>query len=277
MKQTYIFITTIVISCVFNTLGFSQIGIGTSTPNGMLEIKSTDYGLVYPIVSLTRTDTQTILNPLDGLEIVDGTSVYNVNTTSNGIYSVYEGLYVWDATNNKWTPQFSKKDYAIRSQNEDVRTASGVSLLSLGFDDNTFTPKYSGVYKISIQVPFGGGQLRNPNSSYHVNFAPAECEFTFEFNSNNYTFSVQSYSALNRDNAFVGSGTKIDYVNSYTQATYVLEETLIAGTTYTFSLGFLQATAPDFINNGEALTTGQGYIYQQGAIKYNVEFTYIDQ
>ena len=110
---------------------------------------------------------------------MDGTSVYNTNITSNGIYSVYEGLYVWDATNDKWVPQFSKKDYAIRSQVGDFRSASGASLVTLDFDDNTFTPKYSGVYKISIQVPYGGGQLRNPNSSYHVNFAAEECEFTF--------------------------------------------------------------------------------------------------
>jgi len=274
MKTNYILFLAITLIFSFTLNGYSQIGIGTNTPNGMLDITSANSGLVYPIVSLTRTDTQTITNPRNGLEVLGGTTVYNTNTTSNGIHSVYEGLYVWDATSDKWIPQFNKKDYATRSQNVDVRAISGSSA-TIDFDDDTFTPKYSGVYKISLLAHYGGGQVRNPNSSYHVNFAAQECNFTFSINSNSYSFSLQSYSGTNRDDAFVGSGT-IRYSDSYTQASYVIEETLIAGTTYTFSLAFLQAAAPDFNNNGTT-GAGQGYIYEQEAVKCIVEFDYINE
>ena len=56
----------------------------------------------------------------------------------------------------------------------------------------------------------------------------------------------------------------------------MIEESLIAGTTYTFTLELAQATAPDFTNNGSS-GSGQGYIREQGNVKYNVEFEYINE
>jgi hypothetical protein len=275
MNKNYIFIYSLLFF-IYTTIGYSQIGMGTDTPNGILEIASTNSGLVYPIVSLTRTDLQTIFNPNTGLEIADGTTVYNTNTSSNGVFSVYEGLYTWDATDDKWRPQFKKKDYTIRSQNVDLRTISGTTTQTLDFDNSTFIPKFSGVYKITLNTHFGGGQVRNPNTGNFINFAPQEGDFTFTINSNIYSYSLLSYSGQNRDDAFVGSSTITRYFDSYTQASYIIEETLVAGVPYPFILGFAQAPAPDFSGNG-VTGSGQGYIFDQGNVNCTVEFEFINE
>ena len=71
----------------------SQIGIGTTSPDpsSILEIESTNSGLLIPRISLSSTtDTVTILSPATSL------LVYNTNAT------VGEGFYYWDGTS--WTP-----------------------------------------------------------------------------------------------------------------------------------------------------------------------------
>src|SRR5690606_38781826 len=85
----------------------AQVGIGTNIPNGIMEINSSNSGIVYPVVALTATNVQApVLNPNTG-SLVAGTVVYNTNLNNTGFESVYPGTYMWDGSN--WIPQFSKR------------------------------------------------------------------------------------------------------------------------------------------------------------------------
>ena len=75
---------------------WGQIGIGTSNPEGLLDISMTQ-GFVYPRVPLVNTSTATITTP-DGNPPVTGTMVYNTKISGTDATAVYPGLYQWDGT-----------------------------------------------------------------------------------------------------------------------------------------------------------------------------------
>ena len=74
----------------------AQVGIGTTTPQAALEIKSSNQGILVPRVALNSTSLQNpIINP-DGSPIVKGTLVFNTQE----IADVTEGFYYWNGS--KW-------------------------------------------------------------------------------------------------------------------------------------------------------------------------------
>src|SRR5690606_4193028 len=88
----------------------AQVGIGTTSPQGALDLESTTFGLVYPRVALTKTNLPApVINPKGGALAI-GTVVYNTATTQDGtINDVSPGLYVWGGS--AWMPQFPMEDY----------------------------------------------------------------------------------------------------------------------------------------------------------------------
>lgn len=82
--------------CIFSKDIYAQVGIGTinPNPNSLLDLASTDKGLLIPRVSLIATDS-----PLPLSEDVAGMIVYNTATVGTGINSVTPGFYVNDGTN----------------------------------------------------------------------------------------------------------------------------------------------------------------------------------
>ncbi|MDC8004407.1 hypothetical protein POV27_10115 [Aureisphaera galaxeae] len=72
---------------------FSQVGIGTTDPQGILEVVSTTQGVVLPKVALTNTTVAApvVNNSLSGPTLADGTLVYNTNTVND----VFPGYYYW--------------------------------------------------------------------------------------------------------------------------------------------------------------------------------------
>lgn len=85
----------LVIAIVFSFfVGNAQVGIGTTTPNGALDVNATDKGLVIPRVSLTATNIELpVTNPAGGT-ILDGTVVYNTATDGSGKTAVRPGIYI---------------------------------------------------------------------------------------------------------------------------------------------------------------------------------------
>lgn len=82
------------------SLAHSQVGIGTTTPTGALDISSTIYGFIPPRVALTSTTVAApVLNPQTGA-LVSGTIVWNTATAGTSPNNVAPGLYYWDGT--KW-------------------------------------------------------------------------------------------------------------------------------------------------------------------------------
>lgn len=75
---------------------FSQIGINTTTPNAILDVASTKYGVLFPRVALEYlTQEAPVLNP-NGGGVENGTLVYNTAAVNN----VTPGYYYWEV--DRW-------------------------------------------------------------------------------------------------------------------------------------------------------------------------------
>lgn len=97
---------------LITSFSFAQIGIGTTTPTGALDISSSlatpsihKAGLVPPIVALTATNSfatttpsSNIINPNSGGTPIVGTIVYNTNTSAVGANQVTPGYYFYNGT-----------------------------------------------------------------------------------------------------------------------------------------------------------------------------------
>ena len=253
---------------------YGQIGVGTNTPGGILDIESSTMGVVYPKVALVDTDTETVVNPAPmATGILAGTTVYNTVNNGSGVNAVVPGIYTWNGS--EWSPQFHKRDYEIYSQNTNLRTRSNAGIQSISFNASSFTPYFDGEYLIIITAHFGGGELDNPNTGndQHVNFASQEGIYEFTFNGTTQSFSLSSFSGKNHDNLFDG-GTNKNYVNSFNQATVTKTEVLTRGTNYNFNLTFNQTPSNGFVNNGNS-SNGRGFIIVNDNLHCTIEFKYI--
>lgn len=256
---------------------WGQIGIGTSNPQGLLDISMTQ-GFVYPRVELSNTQTASITTP-DGNPPVTGTMVYNTRNNGTDASAVYPGLYQWNGT--EWVAQFDKKDNKIYIQNNNLSTGHSVGEQGISFDSKTFVPQYYGTYKIKVSLHFGGGKMDLPTSAepddQHANFGAQGGDFIFSFNGQNHTVSMKSFSGNNNDALFDGGDLK-EYTNAYNQAQFtILETDLIPGETYNIGLTFEQLIANGFVSDGAISTDGSGHIDINGDLGCVVEISYINE
>ena len=254
-----------------------QIGIGTSNPEGLLDISMTQ-GFVYPRVPLVNTSTATITTP-DGNPPVTGTMVYNTKISGTDATAVYPGLYQWDGTH--WVAQFAKKDNKIYIQNRTLSTGHSVGPQGVSFDRKTFVPQYYGTYKIKVSLHFGAGKMDLNTSSepddQHANFGAQGGDFVFNFNAQNHTVSMKSFSGNNIDTTLNG-GTLKEYSNAYNQAKFtILETDLIPGESYDVGLTFEQLIANGFISDGALGTEGSGHVDMNGDLGCVIEISYINE
>ncbi|KXN99044.1 hypothetical protein LS48_08175 [Aequorivita aquimaris] len=265
-KEKYLLFLLLVLT---STVVFSQIGIGTIKPEGMLDLESSQYGLVYPRVALVKTNQQLPVTNPNGGNLVAGTVVYNTSTTSTGDHDVYPGVYVWDgaAINPKWIPQFILEHSALFAQNPlnfSVPLSGGFrDVPNLG-NGKTFKAKYTGIYRIEANFNFGAGQALNPSGSESVRMATQEGYFRFIFNGTNYDIYTHAYSIKNNItnqnfNRFRHDSSLILYLN------------LSAGQTYPFRLQMdLQVS-----NTSDYDTATNGIVGID--VPCTIEFTYINE
>ena len=96
MKKRY-FITTLITLSIYS-ISLAQVGLGTTTPRGALDISSSTTGLIPPRVALTSTIIELpVINPQGG-SIIAGTTVWNTATTGVSPTNVAPGLYFWNGT-----------------------------------------------------------------------------------------------------------------------------------------------------------------------------------
>ncbi len=230
-----------------SSLTFAQVGINTTDPKGVLDINSPSLGVVYPNVALLATDNPApVVNPQGG-NIVEGTVVYNTNSTSTGLSTeVFPGIYVWNGS--EWVVHYKKRHSELHNQTAVLRSEANYALdwqdvPGLGVSDlKTFTAKYSGLYRIEVKTNFGGGKTES-NSSIFVSQASGEFRFLFDGVAND--FSTTAFSAYS---SYINSGTYYESIWKETSETKYVK--LIAGQTYPFSLTFDAFDAPGFIGNG---------------------------
>lgn len=76
----------------------SQVGIGTSNPNGALEVNSSTNGVIVSNVALTSKNVASpVVNPNGGALMI-GTLVWNTATAGVAPNNVIPGFYYWDGT-----------------------------------------------------------------------------------------------------------------------------------------------------------------------------------
>jgi len=256
----------VLIFCVvtFFTVSVSnaQVGINTTTPNGILEVSSPNTGVVLPRLALTATNLMApAINPQTGT-IPVGTVVYNTNTTTAGIYSVYPGMYVWDGA--KWTPQFVNRQYVLVRQhpnNMELETKNGNN--SVPMTATSFTANYTGWYKVEVNVNYGGGWVKEPSNTA-LNIAAQKGTFTFSLGADNYLIPVSSFSTKYK------TGGAFFWI--WRQNSIVFYVQLNRNANPSFSLNFNQVSSDKFENNGNS-GSGKGIIGLD--IPCTVEFTYV--
>ena len=106
MKKSTFYVVAIVLMTMVN-LTHAQIGIGTTSPNGSLDVTSTNDGLLIPRVALSATNVATVITP------TTSELVYNTFTSALGPNQVSPGYYYWNGaawiklatgnTNNDWS------------------------------------------------------------------------------------------------------------------------------------------------------------------------------
>ncbi len=86
---------------LWSVQSFTQVGIGTTTPAGMLDVTSTTNGMLVPRVALTsRNVSAPVVNP-QGAGLVNGTLVWNTATAGIAPNNVAPGFYYWNGAS--WT------------------------------------------------------------------------------------------------------------------------------------------------------------------------------
>lgn len=90
----------------------AQVGIGTTTPEGALDVFSSNTGVIFPRINLTDLFIQApVINP-NGGNIANGTLIWNnsIDATKN----MSQGLHYWN--NNKWNKLVVEADNFSYSQ-----------------------------------------------------------------------------------------------------------------------------------------------------------------
>ncbi|WP_121908032.1 hypothetical protein [Ulvibacter antarcticus] len=277
LNQSRLFLIVPILFICF--VGSAQsVGINTTTPNGVLDINSANSGFVLPRVVLTSTVLQApIVNPQGG-NIPQGTTVYNTSTTSTGANDVFPGMYVWSGT--QWQSQFEKKQRLLYEQSSlDMLTSASSSFTNVtGLSSKTFTPDYTGFYKVSVNVNFAGGNAKVPKisggnpstrSNGYLNIARASGTFRLNLAGTNYDIPVNSYST-----AYEPSESATNYFAIWQEFSTVIYLPCIAGSSKSFTLSFDQHDAPEFLNDGNS-SSGRGHIGYD--IPCTVEITYVGE
>ncbi len=277
MKSIKIYLTILSTILLTSSVCQAQVGIGTNTPRGMLDVNSSTQGIVFPRVALTATNVEApVINPNGGGALEIGTTIYNTATTTNGSFDVNPGIYAWEGT--RWAPQFIKEEVVVFTQNPlDQRVATGdttldsptsdwVDVSSLGTGSN-FTPKYTGTYRIKANFNFAAGKVLPPPSPFKIRMATEEGFFRFTFNGTKYLIYTHSYSIRNED-------TGLDYNQFRHDSSLVLYETLTAGITYNFKVEIDMFVAGEFENGGD---TGAGRAHVGIGVPCTIEFTFLQE
>jgi len=136
---------------------YSQIGINTKIPaNGaLLDITSSNKGLLLPRVALTSTSDVTTITPSATI----GLLVYNTVTSGALPFQVTPGFYYWNGS--QWL-RFYNRGYGIKFDQPSQTNANILSSVYTpisGLDTGFITVPYSGTYQIRVETNYACGDL----------------------------------------------------------------------------------------------------------------------
>ena len=266
-KNIFFAIFSLIAMSTFAQVSISN-GTPTATPKGLVDMQNSTAGIVYPRFALTSTIIQApVQNPDGSGSLVAGTVVYNTNTTTTGTNDVFPGLYAWNGS--KWTTQYIREDSDIKQQTslgQRIQNNWGfVDVTGLG-NGSSFTPKYSGTYRIKANFNFGAGEIV-PQPGYATSMATQEGNFRITLGPDQYIIYTHSYSVYNDD---IGSGTYFEQFRHDTSL--IVYVNLIAGVPFPYRFEIDLFVSNNFVDNGNS---GTGRPYVGIGLPCNIEFTYL--
>ncbi|MBV1924574.1 MAG: hypothetical protein KUG68_11165 [Flavobacteriaceae bacterium] len=245
----------------------------TSTPKGLIDLQNSTAGIIYPRFALTSNIIEApVQNPDGSGSLVAGTVIYNttqVHAGTDGENSVYPGIYAWNGS--KWVTQF------IREDSESLKQSSlGFRpLYSDGFTDipglgngSSFTPKYSGTYRIKANVNFGAGEV-SVDASHITSMATQEGYFRIILDGTNYDIYTHAYSVYNDD---INSGTYFEQFRH--DSSLILYVELVAGVPFSYRFQVNVIVSDNFVDSGNS---GTGRAYVGIGLPCTIEFTYLEK
>jgi len=257
-------------------------GVPTATPKGLVDMQNSTAGIVYPRFALTSTQVEApVQNPDGSGSLVPGTVVYNTATTSTGTNDVYPGIYAWNGT--EWTTQYIKEDSDVLLQsslgqrvvtnsttiNTSATGGDYVDVVGLGAG-STFTPKYTGAYRIKANVNFGAGEIV-PEPGYATSMATEEGYFRITLGPDYYVIYTHAYSIHNDD---IDSGTYFEQFRH--DSSLIVYVDLVAGVPFSYRFEIDVFVADNFVDGGNAGSGGVGRAYVGVGLPCTIEFTYVD-
>lgn len=266
-RNIFIAIFTLIAMSTFAQVSISN-GIPTSIPKGLVDMQNSTAGIVYPRFALTSTIIEApVQNPDGSGSLVEGTVVYNTNTTTTGTNDVFPGLYAWDGS--KWTTQYIKEDSKIAQQTilgQRITDLGGyVDVTGLGAG-SSFTPKYTGTYRIKANVNFGAGEIV-PEPGYATSMATQEGYFRITLGPTPYEIYTHAYSVYNSD---IGGGTYFEQFRH--DSSLIVYVDLVAGVPFTYRFEIDMFVSNNFVDGGNS---GTGRSYVGIGLPCNIEFTYL--
>lgn len=188
----------------------AQVGINTDSPapGALLDINSSDKGLLMTRVELVATDDYAPITPNATPTI--GLLVYNTVTSSSGATQVTPGFYYWSG--NEWR-RFFNQGYTLNfTQSAEViaNSSSGSYSALTGLDSGFISVPFDGTYQIMF-------------SGYYSTGTPVDTGFDAGSQGSLTLFAVDSgNNAVLLDEKYVASSSKvIDGVNFFFQSEHV--------------------------------------------------------
>lgn len=242
----------------------------TTAPKGLVDMQNSTAGIIYPRFALTSTLVEApVQNPDGSGNLVAGTVVYNTASTATGANDVYPGIYAWDGT--QWTTQYIKEDSYIAAQSSlEQRIAENVTyvdVVGLGAG-SSFTPKYTGTYRIKANTNFGAGEVIN-QTGHATSMATQEGYFRITLGPDFYLVYTHAYSVYNDD---ISGGTLFEQFRH--DSSLIMYVDLVAGAPFSYQFEIDVILSSDFVNGGD---TGTGRAYVGVGLPCTIEFTYVDE
>jgi len=174
----------------------AQVGVGNTNPQAMLDVSSTNSGILIPRVTLTKLDVMTpIVSP------TNSELVYNDTATPSGAsiakhLRLVKGYYYWDAANSIWV--HIADDVKMPSFNASFEQTTqleitGSSFMSIPGMNNSFTAPYSGTYQIVFTGGYGVGNVATTSHDYEVGLGEATFRLVVEGGSTERVVGSRSY------------------------------------------------------------------------------------
>lgn len=265
-KNIFFAIFSLIALTTFGQVSISN-GTPTANPKGLVDMQNSTAGIVYPRFALTSTEVAAPVQNPGGGNLVAGTVVYNTNTTTTGTNDVYPGLYAWNGSS--WTTQYIREDSDIKQQSSlgqrIVDNGGYVDITGLG-SGSSFTPKYSGTYRIKANVNFGAGKIV-PEPGFDTAMATQEGYFRITLGPDEYLIYTHAYSVHNNK---IDSGTYFEQFRH--DSSLIVYVDLIAGVPFTYQFEIDLFVSSNFENGGNS---GDGRAYVGVGLPCNIEFTYL--